>query len=239
MTLPLYGSMPAWGAPDFSPFVIKLETWLRFAGIPYERRNGNPVQAPKGKIPYVELDGKLMGDSQLILEELTRRHHVTLDDGLTPVEAATGRAVRRMMEEGGYFCTLRMRWLEPDGWELQYPAFKALFPAIVAPIAVPIIRSNVRKAAQAQGIGRHTRDEVVAMAVADLQAVEAILGDKPFLLGDAPRSVDATVYAFLTAIQTHPGTTPIHETARSARLLAYTQRIRERWWVDAPAAVAG
>lgn len=52
MKIVVYGSKPAWGTPDLSPFVIKLETWLRLAGLPYERRDGgNPMQAPRGKIP--------------------------------------------------------------------------------------------------------------------------------------------------------------------------------------------
>lgn len=234
MAIVLYGSLPAWGTPDFSPFVIKLETWLRLVGMPYERRQGNPMQAPKGKMPYVDLDGVRMGDSQLVIEEITRRHGVTLDEGLGPVELATARAVRRMLEEGLYFVTLRLRWLEEDGWALQYPAFKVLFPAMIAPIALPMIRRKVRAAAVGQGSGRHTREEVLAMGVADLGAVEAILGDRPYLLGDRPRSVDATVYAFLVAIQSHPGTTAVHEAARAPRLLAYTARIRDRFWADAP-----
>lgn len=231
MPLLVFGSKPGWSTPDFSPFVIKLETWLRFASIPYERRDGgNPLQAPKGKIPYIELDGKRMGDSQLIIEALTASHAVTLDEGLTPRELAVARMVRRALEEGTYFCAVRLRWIEEDGWLEQYQAFKAMFPAFVAPIAVPMIRRKVRAAAHAQGIGRHGREEVMAMAVADLGAIEALLGEQPFLLGDSPRSVDATVYAFLLAIQRHPGTTAVHLSARSPRLLAYTERIAARYW---------
>ena len=71
MKIVVYGSKPAWGTPDLSPFVIKLETWLRLAGLPYERRDGgNPMQAPRGKIPYLEIDGERLGDSQVIIEEL-------------------------------------------------------------------------------------------------------------------------------------------------------------------------
>lgn len=233
MALVLYGSLPAWGTPDFSPFVIKLETWLRLAGVPYERRQGNPMQAPKGKVPYVDIDGERMGDSQLILERLIR-DGVTIDAGMSAQEQATARALRRMLEEGLYFVTLRLRWLEEDGWALQYPAFKALVPAFLAPIAIPMIRRKVRASALGQGSARHTREEVLAMGVADLQAVETLLGDQPFLFGDRPRSVDATAYAFLLAIQSHPGTTAVHAAARTPRLLAYTERIRSRYWADAP-----
>lgn len=228
--LVVYGSRPAWGTPDFSPFVIKLETWLRFAGIPYQRRNGNPMQAPKGKIPYIEIDGGKMGDSQLILEELTRRHNILLDQGMSTVEAATARAVRRMLEEGMYFATLRMRWLEDETWDEQYKAFKVMFPAPIAPIVMPLLRRRIRGNAVAQGIGRHTREEAYGMAIADLAAVEEILGDKPYLFGTAPRSVDATVYAFLVAIQNYPVNTSVVAAANAPSLRAYTARIKEKYW---------
>jgi glutathione S-transferase len=228
--IPLNGSQPAWGIPDFSPFVVKLETWMRLAGLPYERRAGNPLKAPKGKIPFVELDGRFMGDSQLIIGELTRRHAVTLDDGMSASESATGHAVRRMLEEGTYFLLARLRWLEEDGWKEQYAAFQKLFPPVVGALAVPMVRRDVRRSVHLQGAGRHSRDEAMALAVADLRAVEAVLGDRPFLLGDAPRGVDATVYAFLVSMQLHPGQTEAHAAARVPALSAYTARIAERYW---------
>jgi glutathione S-transferase len=231
MKIIVYGSKPAWGTPDLSPFVIKLETWLRLAGLPYERRDGgNPMQAPRGKIPYLEIDGERLGDSQVIIEELTRRLGVALDAGLTAEELAVARLARRTLEEGTYFTALRLRWLEEDGWALQQPAFKVLFPAFVAPIAMPMIRRQVRNAARVQGIGRYTREEVIRLAADDLGAIETLLGDRPYLLGDAPRSVDATVYAFLVAIQKHPGDTAANRAARSPRLLAYTERLGSKYW---------
>ncbi len=199
--------------------------------MPYERRDGgNPLQAPRGKIPFVELDGERLGDSQVIIEELTRRRGLTLDVGLTAQELATARFVRRTLEEATYFAILRQRWLEEDGWQEQYPAFKVLLPAPLAPLAIPLIRRKVRNAAGSQGIGRYTRDEFIAMAVADLGAVETVLGVGAFLLGDAPRSVDATVYALLVALQKHLGATAAHAASRSPRLLAYTERIGARYW---------
>ena len=34
---------------------------------------------PKGKNPWIELDGKLIGDNELIIELLSKRHGVDLD----------------------------------------------------------------------------------------------------------------------------------------------------------------
>ena len=71
------------------------------------------------------------------------------------------------------------------------------------------------------------------MAAADFAAVETLLGDQRYLLGDSPRSVDATVYAFLVAFQRHPGETAANVAARSPRLLAYVERMAGRYWDSA------
>lgn len=226
----LFGSQPAWGNPDLSPFVAKLETWLRMAGLPYEKKRGNPPGAPKGKIPYVIVDGVKLGDSQKIIEELTQRHQVQLDAHLTPQQKATALAVRRMVEEGLYFVLMRARWIEPDGWVEQQKAFGGMVPAMIRPFLLPFIRGKVREKLDGQGTGRHSRDEALAIGVADLQALETILGDQPFLLGEQPTSVDATVYAFLSGAQKHPVDSPLRQAASTPRLLAYVERMQAKYW---------
>ena len=42
---------PAFGLPNASPFCMKLETYLRMAGLPFELNNkGDVMKAPKGKL---------------------------------------------------------------------------------------------------------------------------------------------------------------------------------------------
>ena len=62
----LYGSGPNFGLPDASPFVTKAETLLRMSRLPFEKALMSFSKAPKGKIPYIEDDGQLLGDSTLI-----------------------------------------------------------------------------------------------------------------------------------------------------------------------------
>lgn len=230
MDLHVYGSRPAWDTPDFSPFVAKLETWLRIAGVPYTRHHGNPLRSPTGKIPYIRWNGRLLADSHLIQATLTRDLHLSLDDGLDATERACAHTARRMLEEGLYFVLLRYRWLEPDGWAIQAPAFGQLFPSLLRPFILPLLRRSVRRATHAQGIGRYTREDAFALGVADLHAIAALLGDRPFFHGDTPRSVDATIFASLNALQGHPGDTPLHAAARAPALLAYSARISDRFW---------
>jgi glutathione S-transferase len=80
---------PDWGLPSAGPFAIKLLAWLELTGIPYEQAfEDNPRKGPKGKNPWIELDGELIGDSELIIEHLSKRHGVDLDAGLTNEQKA-------------------------------------------------------------------------------------------------------------------------------------------------------
>ena len=227
--LTVYGPTARVGRLNASPFVVKLETWLRLAGLPYQFKPASPLKAPKGKVPYIEEDGVMMGDSQFIIDHLIKRHGLTLDDHLSEVERATGRAVRRMLEEGTYFCTLHYRWLTPQGWAAYKPIMKAIAPGLM----LELIRRNLRKRGVGQGTGRHTDDEILGLACADLRAVSAILGDRPFLLGDRPSSADATVYAFDQGNLTFPADNPIKAAVQSCpNLVAYVARMTERCWPE-------
>jgi glutathione S-transferase len=73
----------------------------------------------------------------------------------------------------------------------------------------------------------------MALGAADFDAVAELLGDRPFLLGDKPRTADCTLYAFLEAIVGFPLDSPLKARAMShGNLVAYRDRIRARWWKD-------
>ncbi|HWO21460.1 MAG TPA: glutathione S-transferase family protein [Kofleriaceae bacterium] len=229
--------MRPWQTGSLSPFCIKLETYLRITQIPYKLGKFVRGDAPKGKIPYVRIDGKPMGDSQLVIEELERRlvaeNKPALDEGLSPRDAALGRIARRAIEEGCYFHLLYLRWIDDDGFGAVRDEFKKLVPGFVA----SLIRRKVRTKLDGQGTGRHSRDEVMALGAADFDAIAELLGDRPYFLGDTPRVIDCTLYAFLEGVLGFPIDSPIKaRVAARANLVAYRARIRERWWQDLDAA---
>jgi len=48
--------MPAcWGLPNASPFVVKVQAWLRMADIPHETLElRGPARSATGKVPYLD-----------------------------------------------------------------------------------------------------------------------------------------------------------------------------------------
>ena len=64
----------AWGLPSISPFCLKLDIYLRLTGISHTTvTDGTPFGAPKGKLPYIEHDGKKIGDSGFIIDTSNAR----------------------------------------------------------------------------------------------------------------------------------------------------------------------
>ena len=227
----LYTVPGAWGLPSISPFCVKLETWLRMAGVAYQVKGGGPNKAPKGKIPFVEHDGKMLGDSQLILEHLTEVYGVKMDAALSPEARARAHVTRRMLEEGSYWALVHARWIAEPGWAHYKPVFLTILPPVIGSLIVHLIRRDVRGTLGAQGTGRHTAAEIEALGVADVNALATLLGEQPYFLGAEPTSVDATVYAFVASILGFPGEGAIRTAAAGhANLVAYRARMEARFW---------
>jgi len=85
-----------------------------------------------------------------------------------------------------------------------------------------MVAKGVAKSAMGQGIARHSDTEINELGLDDVKAVETILGDKKFLLGDKPAEVDATAYAFLHGMGAEVFPTAIQAYIRSSEtLMAY------------------
>ena len=80
----------------------------------------------------------------------------------------------------------------------------------------------------ARGLARHDPAVIFAKGKADIDAVEALLGDKPFLLGDRPAMADVSAYGLIAPMAAWPMKTPVAEYIKTRpRLLAYFDRVGE------------
>jgi glutathione S-transferase len=222
---------PGWGTPSISPFCLKLETYLRMAKLEYKTEPGNPYTAPKGKIPYVTVDGKKMGDSGLIIEYLKKTRGDSLDARLTDEQKALSILLQRLVEEHLYFCGAYLRWLDDNSFDHVRKYFLGILPPVIGPLLVKKMRKDFFKNMKAQGVARHTREEVLAMTRDDLAALSGILGSKDFFLGSEPASVDASLYGLLVQLMWVPWESEVTRAAKShPNLEAYCKRMKERFW---------
>lgn len=212
LTLFTYGS--SWEVPDISPFCTKLHTYLRMAEVPYERGVGNPQQAPKGKLPYIKYNDELYADTHFIIKFLEKELSLSFGSDLTPEQKAISTAFQGMLEESFYFTAVYSRWVPTEAWKLYGPVLKGVLreagaPGFLTHLIVPMIRRGVRKMLMAQGMGRHTKQEVVAIATPQLDSISHYLGSKTFFFGNKPSPIDATVFAMLSAFRGSPIASPI------------------------------
>ena len=237
--LVVYGGWSTEGIADFSPFCLKVKTYLRMIGVPYTPKMGDPRKAPTKKIPYVDDGGTLVGDSGLIVEHLKKKHGDTLDAKLAAEQRATGHLVRRTLEESLYFAVLYTRWVEDEAWPTVRALMLPLMPPVIGSLIVDgPIRGGVKKQAFEQGIGRHERSHIHALGCADVDAVAALLGDKTWLLGDTPTSYDATLFAFMANTLGFPPNSPIAKRAKGhANLVGFCDRVKSQYWATPDAKV--
>jgi glutathione S-transferase len=190
---------PGWHIPNLSPFCMKLETYLRMANIEYEINYSiNTNKGPTNKIPYIEHNGNLIGDSGLIIDYLKTTFGEQVDEHLTSNETAQVLAIRRLCEEHLYWIIVYSRWSDPTGWSHFKKAFTKKMPLMH--LLVPFIRRKALNQLFQQGIGRLTHHDVFQQGKQDIAALSEILSNKDFMLGDKPSSLDACVYSYIGAI---------------------------------------
>jgi glutathione S-transferase len=230
----LYQFEPALGLPNASPFCMKLETYLRMAGLPFEIPTATLAQlrrAPLGKMPYIEDQGRLLADSSFIIEDLKSRYGDPLDARMTAPERATALAFQRLLEENLYWAVVYTRWVEPQGWELTREAFFGKLPAPLKWIVPPLARRGLIQELRGHGMGRHSREEILAIGRRDITALADFLDDKAFFMGAVPSSLDACAYAFLANLIWVPLASELKLHAQKyPQLQAYCERMRCRFY---------
>lgn len=219
---------PMLGVMNASPFCMKVEVFLRLAGLEYRCVDALPVRMPKAKLPVLRDGGRTICDSEAIVAHLQAAHGSRMPAAMAAPETATQLLVRRAFEEHLYFAALRYRWVEEEGAR-HTVGFFASIPAPVRGLVFGFVRRKMARDLQGQGLGRHDLETTSAKAAADLDAIAATLGDAPFFGGPEPAAIDACAYAFLANLVFVPIETPMKRHAMAnASLRAYCERMRAR-----------
>jgi glutathione S-transferase len=230
----LYQFAPAWGLPNASSFCLKLETYLRMAGIPYEiAADADMRKAPKGKLPYITDGDKTIADSNLIIEYLKATYGDPLDAHLSQAEQAIALAMRRLIEENLYWVVVYSRWQDPVNWPKTNAVFFGELPPVLRTVIPVLARKSTFESLRGHGMGRHTAAEVYQIGLTDLNALADFLADKLFFMGDQPTSLDASAYGLLANILWAPLVSPLKDRAEAlTNISAYCQRMKDRFYAS-------
>ncbi|OJJ50754.1 hypothetical protein ASPZODRAFT_55456 [Penicilliopsis zonata CBS 506.65] len=235
----------------WSPFVIKLEARLRFAGISYKTEGGSPKSGPKGKIPYVELyktedptASTSLGDSTLIIRHLVEQGILPdLNGRLVPSARAEDLAIRALMEEKLCFYHTRERWTE--NYHTMRDHILSSLPYPVRVVVGLLIYRNTIQTLHGQGSGRHSADEIrefrheIWTAISDLLVASRSAKPRdptqPFWIlgGEQPTEADATVFAFVVSVLICTAGPESQGVVKEFPVLEdYAQKIHDRYFPD-------
>lgn len=227
----LYTFGPAFGLPDPSPFVTKAELLLKMAKLDYRTEVGNLRKAPKGKLPYIQDEDALIPDSTFIRLHIEQKYGVDFDQGLSAQQRGTAWAVEKLLEDHLYWALVDERWLDDVNFARGPALFFQSLPWPLRPLVQKIVRRQVRKNLWAQGLGRHSPQEITTLATRGLESVAAILGSKPYLMSDTPCGADATLGAFAMGLLCPHFDTPLRKAAeKQPNLVSYAARMRDQYF---------
>ena len=229
---------PFWHIPNASPPCMKLECYLRMAGISYTSKHVlNPTNGPKHKLPFIVYQNESIGDSGLIIQWLEQQHQI--DVHLNSKQQATSLALQHLMEDCCYWSMVWGRWIDPAGipeWK------KACFnnpcsqnkPRLLKALLYRVLTKSARKQLYAVGMGRHQKDAIYRFAIQSLDAASALLDEQDFIFGTEPHIIDATVYAQVANFMAQPWQTPIitHLRENAPRLMAHSRRMQQRYFPE-------
>ncbi|MFW5443771.1 MAG: glutathione S-transferase family protein [Methylococcaceae bacterium] len=230
----LYQFSPVWGIPNLSHFCVKVETYLRMTGVPYQVVATLPLKAPRGKLPYIEDKGNKIADSRFIIRYLQSQYGNTMDDHLTDLERATAKAWQRLIEEHLYWLSMYTRWNYSDtNWLQNKCAIFSGLPIFVRDCVALAYRRLIKKQIYGQGTGRLSEENIDDLAAEDVSALAVFLANNDYFMGDIPSTVDATVYGFLINIIACPIESPLKNKVLEEKLLvAYCQRMQSRYFPE-------
>ncbi len=229
----LYGFGGAFGVVDASPFVIKVDLFLKLAGLEYEFIGDvNALKkSPKNKLPFIDDNGKKVADSAFILKHLVDSYQLTLDDHLTSEQKAQASLYAKALDESLYWCLVYSRWVKEDTWPIIKETFFGSLPIPLKWFVPGMLQKSLKNTLHRQGYGRHSDSELLSIANEHFSALSTLLGDKPYFFGEQPSSFDAVAYAFLAEfISVDYFNSFNHQARQYENLVKYCQAIEAKYY---------
>ncbi|RZF33599.1 hypothetical protein LSTR_LSTR009055 [Laodelphax striatellus] len=193
--------------PSLSPYCLKVETWLRLAGLKYENVDHKmKYRSKKGQLPFIELNGEEIADSSVIIKELGQKFEKDLDAGLDNAQKNVSHAMISMIENHLFWVVMWWRTKHTDnmikGYKINLQhALGTRIPNAVLNVFFKLgYGRKGSKKVKAQGIGVHKPEEIMEFGQNDLKVLSEMLADKEFFFGDEPKLLDVVAFANLAQI---------------------------------------
>lgn len=200
---------------------------LALKRLPYKRVNALahlPSIARRGgigKVPALELDGELVVDSTDIAYTLDRRYPERPIVPSDPEARAMCHVFEDWADEALYFTGLYYHFIDPAGRRAASAYFKR---TLIGRVAFLPYLARVERQLRGQGLGRKSPSHVRADLERTLDAIEALLEGKDFLVGGEPYLCDLALAAQLVYLTRAASLAKVLETRPETQ--AYLERVR-------------
>lgn len=229
----LYSFGSDFGVEDPSPFVLKVDAYMRFANIEYTSIPdvANLKKAPKGKLPFISDGETIITDSEFIISYLQGKFQVELDSNLSEEQKSFAYLIGKSLDENLYWSLVYSRWAKDDTWVHVKKAFFGSMPYPLKVVVPPLARQGVISALKKQGLGKHSDEEIKTITKRSFQALSEILGEKTYFFGETPCTFDATAFGFLSQFINVSLNNEINDLAHHYKnLVAYCNNIRAQYY---------
>merc|ERR1712079_809375 len=218
--------------PSISPFCLKLESWLKLHGIKYQNVDHKcKFRSKKGLLPFIELNGEEIADSNMIIETLSKKFEKEMPAELSQDQKNVQHAMIAMVENHLHWTTVYWRSKDVDnilkGYKLNLQtAIGSKAPASILNFyfKYTFCRKGLKKV-RANGMGVHTAEEIENFGKKDLQTLSEMLGEKEFFFGDEPAMLDMVDKEFSCPLRDYLE-------ADCTNLVGLVNRIKDRCWGD-------
>lgn len=208
-----------------SPFAAKVRRCLHFKNLDFEVKNYGLSGAgkvrklsPAGKAPVLEHKGTMIADSTDIVRYVENLFPENPVYPAQPQERALAHMFEDWADESLYYYDLTMRsWPNNSKWLADDLVMEdsGILKQLLHYLAPKIIGKQARD----QGTGRKTHDAVCADVARHFEAINILVSDKAWLVGESLSIADISVASMLTVL----------DRATEARNLIATQSALKEW----------
>ena len=230
ITLYKFGSN--FNLPEPSPFVMKAEILLKMAQLPYEvDTSGDLRKAPKGKFPFIDDGGKIIGDSSLIRCYLSEKYQIDFDAEAKQENLPSAFFAEKYCEDNLYFLILSERWLNQENFIKGPKQFFQDIPWFMRSIITKKVCKNIEQTLWLQGLGRHSLAEKIRLVEIGSSMLAKLLGEQDFFGGTSNCGSDAFIASLLCNVLNDFFDCPYRQCfLRYDNLVEYTKRMMQLYY---------
>ena len=191
-----------------SPYNEKVLRMLNFKGIPYREKfwllgDRKKVRSfnPTGKLPAIEHDDTMICDSTDVAHYIEKTFPEPPLIPADPRQRAMVHVLEDWADESLYFYEMHLRFTTPGNRERNMPRMVEHEGRFLRWLLPKVVPDGIAKITANQGIGRKSIEQLVVDVERHIAAVNDLLGDGEWLVGEQMSLADLAVYGMFQALR--------------------------------------